>query len=65
MTTDRPNRALSADVDLALALVEQIGVHAAATFLASRGANFALTCRVLAEPVRRRASAVAAAPPAA
>jgi hypothetical protein len=55
MDIDRPNRVLSADVDLALMLFAQIGRHAAAAFLASRGAGFALTCRVLADPARRRA----------
>jgi hypothetical protein len=62
MYTDRPNRVLSADVDLALMLLDQVGVHAAAAFLASRGAGFALTCRVLVEPARRRAGAMTAAP---
>lgn len=58
MTADRPNCVLSADVDLALILVEQIGMHAAAAFLSTRGAGFALTCRVLQEPARRRTAAM-------
>lgn len=61
MTTDRPNRTLSADVELALLLVDLVGVRLAARFLARRGADFALTCRVLAEPARRRAAARTAA----
>jgi hypothetical protein len=54
MISDRPNRTLSSDVELALLLAEQVGVHAAARFLMKRGAGFAVTCRVLAEPTRRR-----------
>lgn len=54
MPTDRQNSRLSADVELALVLAETVGVHAAARFLTKRGANFALTCRVLGEPARRR-----------
>lgn len=42
MTIDRPNRTLSADVDLAVMVAEHIGAHAAAAFLASRGADFGL-----------------------
>jgi hypothetical protein len=41
---------------MALLLVERAGVRLAAQFLARRGAGFALTCRVLAEPARRRAA---------
>jgi hypothetical protein len=56
MTTDRPNRAHAAVVDDALALAEQQGVDAAAAFLAAHGVGFAVTCRVLKEPARRRAA---------
>jgi hypothetical protein len=38
-----------------LVLAEQQGVRVAAAFLAECGAGFALICRVLAEPARRRA----------
>lgn len=55
MTFDRPNTDLATAVDAALLLAEQHGVRAAAAFLAEHGAGFALTCRVLAEPGRRRA----------
>lgn len=55
MTTDRPNTELAAAVDHALMLAEGQGAQAAAAFLAAQGARFALTCRVLAEPARRRA----------
>jgi predicted ArsR family transcriptional regulator len=51
---DRPDTALAAAVDLALAVLEQDGARAAAAFLEQRGARFAMTCRVLAEPTRRR-----------
>ena len=51
----RPNTDLAAVVDPALALAEKQGTRAAAAFLIARGAGFALTCRVLAEPERRRA----------
>ena len=51
MPTDRPNINLAAAVDEARALAD---VRAAAAFLADRGAGFALICRVLAEPARRR-----------
>lgn len=67
MPTDRPNSRLSADVELALLMVDQVGVYVAARFLARRGAGFGLICRVLAEPARRRAvvaSAPAPTPPA-
>lgn len=56
MTTDRPDIKLAEAVDQALAMVPEHGVQAAAAFLADRGAGFALTCRVLAEPARRRAA---------
>jgi hypothetical protein len=56
MPTDRPNRTLSTDVELALFLVDRVGLRAAAQFLEARGAGFALICRVLAEPARRRAA---------
>ena len=54
MTSDRPNTELAAAVDQALAVLEQQGPRAAADFLEARGAGFALTCRVLREPTRRR-----------
>lgn len=54
MDTDRPNRKLSADVELALLLVDVFGARIAADFLTKRGAGFALTCRVLAGSTRRR-----------
>lgn len=57
MTADRPNRTLSADVELALLLVDLVGAHLAAKFLTRRGADFALTCRVLGEPAHRRVGA--------
>lgn len=50
----RPNTGLAATVDQALDLAEEQGARAAAAFLTARGAGFALTCRVLAEPARRR-----------
>ncbi len=56
MSSDRLNRRLSADVDLALLLVDLVGARVAARFLAARGADFALICRVLAEPARRRSA---------
>lgn len=62
MPTDRPNTALARAVDHALSMDD---VRAAAAYLADHGAGFALICRVLAEPARRRAQAVAAAPPVA
>jgi len=57
MTSDRKNSDLAIAVDLALLLVETKGIERAAAFLTARGAGFALTCRVLAEPARRRALA--------
>jgi hypothetical protein len=51
----RPNTDLAAAVDQALAIAIEQDARAAAHFLESRGAGFALTCRVLAEPGRRRA----------
>jgi hypothetical protein len=54
MTSDRSNRALSSDVEVALVLAGRVGVRIAARFLANRGAGFALICRVLGEPERRR-----------
>lgn len=53
MPTDRPNTDLSAAVDQALAMADK---RAAADFLTKHGASFALTCRVLGEPNRRRAA---------
>lgn len=66
MITDRPNIQLSAVVDQALDLAEQKGVRTAAAFLTQYGADFALICRVLQEPTRRRVQQAAAAlkPPA-
>jgi len=55
MTTDRKNSDLALAVDLALVLAKSQGVRRAAAFLQARGAGFVLTCRVLAEPARRRA----------
>jgi hypothetical protein len=57
MPTDRPNIELSRAVDHALTMAD---VRAAAAFLADQGAGFALICRVLAEPARRRAATTAA-----
>jgi len=63
MLTDHPNTQLSAVVDQALDLAEHRGVRAAAAFLTQYGADFALICRVLQEPTRRRVrEAVAALP---
>lgn len=61
--TDRPNTDLSTAVDQALAMLEQQGARAAADFLKARGAGFALTCRVLAEPERRRRRTLDLPPP--
>jgi hypothetical protein len=52
---DGPNTHLAAAVDQALALAMEPDARAAAQFLEEQGAGFALTCRVLAEPGRRRA----------
>lgn len=52
--TDRLGTNLALAVDQALALAERQGVRAAAAYLVARGAGFALTCRVLAEPAWRR-----------
>lgn len=52
--TDRPNSSLATAVDQALVVADEYGAQAAARFLTDRGAGFALTCRVLAEPRRRR-----------
>jgi hypothetical protein len=51
----RPNSDLAAAVEEALAVAIEQGTRAAARFLTDHGAGFALTCRVLAEPDRRRA----------
>jgi hypothetical protein len=56
---DRPNTELAAAVDHALTMDD---VHVAASFLAVYGAGFALICRVLAEPARRRQAETTAAP---
>lgn len=53
--TGRLNTDLAAAVDLALAIAIEHGARAAARFLEGQGAGFALTCRVLGEPARRRA----------
>lgn len=52
---DRLNTELASAVDAAINLAEQQDVRTAADLLADHGAGFALTCRVLAEPARRRA----------
>lgn len=54
MTSDRPNTDLDAVVNQALTIIIEDGPRAAAAFLQQQGAGFALTCRVLAEPSRRR-----------
>lgn len=51
---DRPDSRLAADIELALLLAERAGVRLVARFLTRRVAGFALICRVLAEPARRR-----------
>lgn len=56
---DRPNTELARAVDEALTMDD---VHAAAAYLVDHGAGFALTCRVLAEPARRRAAKSPVAP---
>ena len=53
MPTDRPNTILATAVDQALNMAD---VHAAAAFLASHGAGFALICRVLGKSARYRAA---------
>jgi hypothetical protein len=60
MPTDRPNTDLARAVDHALTMPD---VRAAAAFLADQGAGFALICRVLAEPARRRESSTCRIPP--
>jgi len=60
MFTDRPNEQFAAVVDQALALAETRGVRVAASFLTQYGADFALICRVLQEPARRRMREAAA-----
>jgi len=57
MIPDRPNTELARVVDEALAMVDRC---TAAAFLAGHGAGFALICRVLAEPARRRAATMGA-----
>jgi hypothetical protein len=59
MPTDRPNTNLARAVDEALTMSD---VRTAAAFLAGHGAGFALICRVLAEPARRRAAGSPVAP---
>jgi hypothetical protein len=54
MNTDRPNTTLAAAVEQAQAVADEYGVQAAARFLTEAGAGFALACRVLGEPGRRR-----------
>jgi hypothetical protein len=51
MTTDRPNTQLATAVDQALAMADK---RDAARHLEKQGASFALTCRVLLDPARRR-----------
>ncbi|MGJ7914815.1 hypothetical protein ACI48D_04960 [Massilia sp. LXY-6] len=57
-TTDRPNTTLAIDPDYALGIEIELGTRAGTAFPEQRGAGFALTCRVLAEPDRRRARTV-------
>lgn len=59
MPTDRPNTELTRAVDEALTMRD---VRAAAAYLADHGAGFALICRVLAEPARRRPATTTSAP---
>jgi|APAra7269097635_1048570.scaffolds.fasta_scaffold41461_2 hypothetical protein len=59
MELSRPNTELAAAVDHALTMGD---VRAAAAYLADHGAGFALICRVLAEPARRRPGATTEAP---
>jgi hypothetical protein len=54
MTTDRPNTDLAAAVDQAVVILIEDGPREATNFLEARGAGFALICRVLADPGRRR-----------
>lgn len=54
LTTTRSNTDLAIAVDPALLLAQTKGAWRAAAFLEANGARFALTCRVLAEPARRR-----------
>ena len=61
MNEGRPNVELAQIVDHALTMGD---VRTAAAFLVEHGAGFALICRVLAEPARRRTPAVPAAPAA-
>jgi hypothetical protein len=58
MDTARSNTDLAITVDLALLLARTKGPQRAAAFLTARGAGFALTCRVLADPARRRGRAL-------
>jgi len=51
MDNDRPNTELAAAVDHALTMED---VRGAVAYLADHGPGFALICRVLAEPTRRR-----------
>ena len=51
MPADRPNINLAAAVDHALTMRD---VRAAAAFLVDHRAGFALICRVLKDPARRR-----------
>jgi hypothetical protein len=59
MAADRPNFTLADAVYHALAMPD---VRAAAAYLAEQGAGFALICRVLKEPARRRPGATTEAP---
>lgn len=62
MPTDRPNTELAAAIDAALTVALEHGQHAAARLLLAHGVGFALICRVLAEPERRRAPRAVLAP---
>lgn len=53
--TDRKNTNLAHIVDLTPDVEIELGARAAAHFLEQRRVGFALICRVLGEPGRRRA----------
>lgn len=54
MDIGRTNTELAAAVVIALAIAPVLGVQMAARYLERSGAGFALTCRVLMQPARRR-----------
>lgn len=54
MENRRTNTDLAALIDLAFDVEIEESTRAAAHFLETNGVRFALTCRVLAEPTRRR-----------